>query len=123
MPNLKRWLASNNSGSPVINEDTGQAIGIHTHGGCSKGGGSNLGTGSNHAGLQSALANPLGVCIPPCPADLDDNGTVGIGDLLALFDLWGPCPGPPGCPGDLNVDGTVGVGDMLIMFANWGPCP
>ena len=56
-------------------------------------------------------------------ADLDDDGIVGIGDLLALFNLWGPCPGPPGCPGDLNANGTVGVGDMLIMFANWGPCP
>ena len=59
----------------------------------------------------------------PCPADLDEDGSVGIGDLLALFGLWGPCPGPPGCPGDLNGDGVVGVADMLIMFANWGDCP
>ena len=42
----------------------------------------------------------------PCPADLDEDGSVGIGDLLALFGLWGPCPGPPGCPGDLNGDGV-----------------
>ena len=60
---------------------------------------------------------------PPCPWDLDGDGTVGIGDLLSLFAVWGPCPGPPGCPGDFNEDGTVGVGDMLLMFANWGPCP
>ncbi len=59
----------------------------------------------------------------PCPADLDGDGVVGIGDLLALFGLWGPCPGPPGCPGDFNNDGTVGVADLLILFANWGPCP
>ncbi len=58
----------------------------------------------------------------PCPWDLDADGVVGIGDLLALFSLWGPCPGPPGCPGDFNGDGFVGVGDMLSMFANWGPC-
>ncbi len=58
-----------------------------------------------------------------CPWDLDGDGNVGIGDLLALFSLWGPCPGPPGCPGDFNGDGFVGVGDMLAMFANWGPCP
>ncbi len=57
-----------------------------------------------------------------CPWDLDDDGTVGIGDLLALFSLWGPCPGLPGCPGDFNNDGFAGVGDMLEMFANWGPC-
>jgi len=33
-----------NSGSPVIHEETGDAIGIHTHGGCSSTGGSNSGT-------------------------------------------------------------------------------
>ena len=57
-----------------------------------------------------------------CPWDLDGDDTVGVGDLLALFAVWGPCPGPPGCPGDFNSDGFVGVGDMLAMFANWGPC-
>lgn len=52
-----------NSGSPVINEDTGFAIGIHTHGGCQSGGsGQNSGTGVNHSGLQDALATPCGVC-------------------------------------------------------------
>ena len=55
-----------NSGSPVILDGTNQAIGIHTHGGCSSTGGSNAGTGSNNAGLQSVLANPQGVC--DCPA-------------------------------------------------------
>ena len=62
---------------------------------------------------------------PPCPWDLNGDGTVGIGDLLALFSEWGPCPGQPGppeCPGDFNADGSVGVADLLIMFANWGPC-
>jgi len=56
-----------NSGSPVIYEETGEAIGIHTHGGCSVGGGENSGTGANHPGLQDALANPQGVCIPKPP--------------------------------------------------------
>ncbi len=52
-----------NSGSPVIWEETGLAIGIHTHGGCStSGSGNNSGTGVNHSGLQNALANPRGVC-------------------------------------------------------------
>ena len=58
-----------------------------------------------------------------CIWDLDDDQIVGVGDLLTLFSVWGPCPGPPGCPGDFNGDGAVGVGDMLEMFANWGPCP
>jgi len=53
-----------NSGSPVINEDTGEAIGIHTHGGCGNNSG-NYGTGANHSGLQNFLSNPQGVC--ECP--------------------------------------------------------
>lgn len=51
-----------NSGSPVILDGTNQAIAIHTHGGCTASGGSNIGTGSNHAALQAALASPQGVC-------------------------------------------------------------
>jgi len=53
-----------NSGSPVVIMETGQAIGIHTHGGCNYSGGENNGTGLNHTGVQTALANPQGVCIP-----------------------------------------------------------
>ena len=51
-----------NSGSAVLNEATGEAIGIHTNGGCS--GGENWGNAIHNAGLQTALANPQGVCIP-----------------------------------------------------------
>ena len=53
-----------NSGSPVLNLSTGEAIGIHTNAGCNSGGGENWGCGMNNTGLQNALANPLGVCIP-----------------------------------------------------------
>ncbi|MHC4107554.1 MAG: trypsin-like serine peptidase, partial [Planctomycetota bacterium] len=53
-----------NSGSPVIEESSDIAIGIHTHAGCSLSGGENNGTGINHSGLQTALANPQGVCAP-----------------------------------------------------------
>jgi hypothetical protein len=42
-----------NSGSPVIHEPTGVAIGIHTHGGCSSTGGANNGTASTHPGCSS----------------------------------------------------------------------
>lgn len=52
-----------NSGSPVIWEQTGQAVGIHTHGGCTTSGtGQNSGTAFTHPGLQAGLASPLGVC-------------------------------------------------------------
>lgn len=75
-----------NSGSGVQWENgSGVAIGIHTHGGCSSTSG-NSGTGVNHAGLQAALANPKGVCIPVakattyCTAKVTSNGcTPAIG--------------------------------------------
>lgn len=51
-----------NSGSAVLDEASGEAIGIHTHAGCSVGGGANNGTSLAQAGLQNALAVPLGVC-------------------------------------------------------------
>ena len=56
------------------------------------------------------------------PGDLNNDGRVGIADLLILFAEWGPCPEPcpPTCRGDITADCTVGIGDLLLMFANWG---
>ncbi len=54
-----------NSGSAVVDEKTGLAIGIHTNGGCTATGGANYGTSIGNPVLQEALANPLGVCQPP----------------------------------------------------------
>jgi hypothetical protein len=75
-----------NSGSPVIWEQTGQAVGIHTHGGCFAGGGANSGTGINHAGVQAALANPQGVCDPQRggPFLSLGNGLAGTNGIPAL---------------------------------------
>ncbi len=70
-----------NSGSPVIDETTGEAIGIHTHGGCTSNGGANVGTASINAGLLTALANPLGVCAPPIPT-LEFTFPGGVPTLL-----------------------------------------
>ncbi|MEZ5965697.1 MAG: trypsin-like serine protease [Planctomycetota bacterium] len=47
-----------NSGSPVILESTGQAIGVHTHGGCSSSGtGNNWGTAFNRPDWIAAVAS------------------------------------------------------------------
>ncbi len=62
------------SGSPVINDVTGEAIGIHTHAGCNVGGGANNGTSLNLTALQNVLATPMGVCVdgpPPLRVTLD----------------------------------------------------
>ena len=57
----------------------------------------------------------------PCPWDCaDGNGTVGIGDFLALLAQWGQigasCDFGLGAPG-------VGIDEFLAVLANWGPCP
>ncbi|MEO6596120.1 MAG: hypothetical protein ABIP94_15330 [Planctomycetota bacterium] len=87
-----------NSGSPVFIDGTNQAIGIHTHGGCTATGGANNGTASQHPGLQAALANPIGVCacpgltftyVPGLPTVVAPNGTstirVQIGGTVPLL--------------------------------------
>lgn len=53
-----------NSGSPVILESTGAAIGVHTHAGCNIGGGANQGTAITQSSFSAALASPKGVCCP-----------------------------------------------------------
>ena len=53
-----------------------------------------------------------------CPWDLDDSGSVGTNDLLALFAQWGTAGSA-----DFDESGAVGTSDLLILFANWGPCP
>ena len=51
----------------------------------------------------------------PCPGDLDDNGAIGLGDLLAIIAGWGQ-PGP----GDLDGSGSVGVNDLLFVLQRYG---
>ena len=62
---------------------------------------------------------------PPCPWDIDGNGSVtGINDLLELLANWGPCPEPcpPTCAADFDGDCNVGITDFLALLAHWGPC-
>ncbi|MCP3903098.1 MAG: hypothetical protein GY715_05625 [Planctomycetes bacterium] len=102
-----------NSGSPVIDESTGHAIGIHTHGGCGSGGGSNHGTAIENSGLQSALANPQGVCIPlpsltfSYPAGLPDELGPDGGGFLVQIDGQAGAQLQPGT-GQLHYDDGQG---------------
>ena len=60
--------------------------------------------------------------IDPCPADVDENGTVGFADLLLILGAWGPCPPEGECPADVDEDGTVSFADLLLLLGAWGPC-
>ena len=61
--NYQADTTGGNSGSPVVETQSGLAIGIHCHAGCNtSGGGSNSGSSFLNTGLQAALDNPQGVC-------------------------------------------------------------
>ncbi|MCZ6811253.1 MAG: hypothetical protein O7D97_04550 [Planctomycetota bacterium] len=107
-----------NSGSAVIRPHIrdGNLLAIVTHCDCPN----NIGT---RVDLPAFAAARAAMCPPPpdpCAADLDDDGTVGILDLLALLAAWGS---DPGGPPDLDGDGTVGIADLLQLLADWGDCP
>jgi hypothetical protein len=56
------------------------------------------------------------------PADVDNDGAVGVADFLAVLAGWGPCPAAPACcPADVNGDNVVGVEDFLLLLGAWGP--
>ena len=60
---------------------------------------------------------------PVCAADIapaGGDGQVGVADLLAVINSWGPCAG---CAADVTGDDQVGVADLLAVIAAWGPCP
>ncbi len=66
-----------NSGSPVIDEATGEAVGIHSHGGCTSSGGNNNGTSF----FRTALWNAIDTAPPPpptCPAGSLDFSSLAL---------------------------------------------
>lgn len=74
--------------------------------------------GANDAVLPNGGAwLPTGGC--PLLGDLDNDGSVGVSDLLQLLSAWGDCDQPNNCTEDLTDDGAVGVSDLLTLLANW----
>jgi V8-like Glu-specific endopeptidase len=114
-----------NSGSPVIQEQNGGAMGIHTHAGCTSGGGANNGTSSTNSGLQNALANPKGVCFktgpPTCgtvPTTTSTNGT-GVNPVC----LTSVTPPAIGTTWTLQVDPSVVAGANFSLLRAQAPGP
>ncbi|MDY7108559.1 MAG: FG-GAP repeat protein [Planctomycetota bacterium] len=62
-------------------------------------------------------------CEDLCVGDVDEDGHVGTGDLLALLAAWGPCPPEGACMADVVCDGVINVPDLLVLLGQWGPCP
>lgn len=53
------------------------------------------------------------------PADINEDGMVGITDLLLIIDQWGQM----NVPADINNDGIVNVSDLLMLIDNWSDSP
>ena len=50
------------------------------------------------------------------PADINEDGSVNVIDLLFIIDQWGQTDSPA----DINGDGIVNVSDLLMVIDNWG---
>lgn len=59
----------------------------------------------------------------PCPADLDENGHVGLRDLATLLSHFGS-GGASHADGDINGDSLVDLSDLAALLRDYGtPCP
>ena len=54
---------------------------------------------------------------PGPPEDVTGDGRVGIDDMLAILNAWGPCNG---CFEDVDHTGVVDIYDLLRVIAAWG---
>ena len=68
---------------------------------------------ATHAILEFSDAPPPP---PACPEDLDDNGSVDFGDILAALSSWGTPDG------DVDGNGSTDFGDILAILSSWGVC-
>ncbi len=52
------------------------------------------------------------------PADVNEDGSVNVSDLLMVIGQWGACVA--GCEADTNADAVIDVTDLLAVIADWG---
>jgi len=59
---------------------------------------------------------PTGQIAIVSPGNVDGDDAVGVSDLLAVLNAWGPCAQ---CAADTNGDGIVNETDLLTVIADW----
>ena len=99
-----------NSGSPVIDTATGNAVGIHTHGGCTSSGGSNSGTSFFNSAAWTAINSGSPPPPPPPTGGTLSNG-VPVTGLSA------------GSKVNLNYTMEVPAGSTNLVFTTTGSDP
>ncbi|MHC5004472.1 MAG: hypothetical protein ACYTJ0_15270, partial [Planctomycetota bacterium] len=74
---------------------------------------------SNAGRLYPRLAQP-GSATAPGETDVDGDGLVDEGDVLAVLLQLGLCPGDDSaCAEDVNDDGGIDLGDLLEVIRDW----
>ena len=71
--------------------------------------------GSDPLGVGAVVSNN-----PPCPADLNADGAVNLGDLTLLLSNFGVAQGADPGQGDLDHDGDVDLADLSGLLAHFG---
>ncbi|MBI70053.1 MAG: hypothetical protein CMJ38_08715 [Phycisphaerae bacterium] len=70
---------------------------------------------------EGSQIDPCELPLAACPADVDGNYVVAVGDLLAVIAEYGACGDGTFRPdGDVNGDCCVSVSDILAIIAAWG---
>jgi hypothetical protein len=68
----------------------------------------------------------VGVLLPACPADIDGDASVGLGDLAQLLVAFGSSPTDPSWNprADIDADGAVTLADLSLLLTLFGSaCP
>ena len=71
------------------------------------------------AGVDGVSVVSVACVDEACQGDINQDGTVGVEDLLAVIADWN-CSS--GCSADINGDLLVNVADLLLVIGGWGAC-
>lgn len=117
-------LTSGDAGAAVIDDTTGEVIGVASEDGCTAIGGSNAATAITNPNLRTALNHPLGVCVALVynfpngqPDQLNPNGGTAIRVEVTGANGSEPEPGS----GQLHYNANNGMGWITIPMVVVGP--
>jgi hypothetical protein len=52
--------------------------------------------------------------------DVNGDGSINMGDIVAVGLHWGETGTPGWIPEDVNKDGSINMGDIVVIGLHWG---